>query len=152
MPTREGKPPTLTGPIPVEPPYIIDSDAPRHIFIFSPEFVLRVVEGTKRQTVRRKRLREPRPGHIADLRHWTGKPYESPQRLIGERWISNVLPITFTDSSWILINGDALDPEQENEFANADGFHDRKAMWSYFQLNRAIPFTGHLIEWFPEGY
>ena len=133
-------------------PLIIDSAMPRHVFTFMPQFVPLVEGGQKLHTVRGLRLREPRPGHIASLREWTGRPYASPQRIIGEHWIRDVQTIKFGSGRWIAINGETLDPDEENHFATSDGFSDRKSMWDFFRLRHGLPFTGHLISWWPKGY
>jgi hypothetical protein len=133
-------------------PLIIESEKPRHVFTFMPQFVPLVEGGQKHQTVRGIRKRAPRPGHIASLREWTGRPYASPQRIIGERWIREVQLITFTTSKWIVIDGEPLDVGDEAGFADRDGFSDSKSMWDFFLKHRGLPFTGHLISWWPEGY
>ena len=131
-------------------PFIIESAKPRHVFTFMPQFVPLVEGGKKLQTVRGIRKRAPRPGHIASLREWTGRPYASPQRIIGERWIREVQKIELTEGFWILINGDPLSPDEEIDFATSDGFSDRNTMFDFFIQHRGLPFTGHLISWWPE--
>ena len=131
---------------------IIESEKPRHVFTFMPQFVPLVEAGKKLHTVRGIRKRAPRPGHIASLREWTGRPYASPQRIIGERWIREVQLIKFGPGQWIVIDGEPLDVVEEKYFAASDGFSDRKAMWDFFTKHRGLPFTGHLISWWPEGY
>lgn len=133
-------------------PLIIDSAKPRHVFTFMPQFVPLVERGAKLQTVRGVRRRAPRPGHIASLREWTGRPYASPQRVIGERWIRDVQDIELCQEEWILIDNEALDTSEEEGFAISDGFPGRRAMWDFFLKHRGLPFTGHLISWWPEGY
>ena len=117
-----------------------------------PQFVRLVEGGKKHQTVRGIRKRAPRPGHIASLREWTGRPYASPQRLIGERWIRDVVNIHFFPTRWIVIDGEPQDLAGEEQFAILDGFDDRDSMWAFFSRHRGLPFVGHLISWWPENY
>lgn len=102
-----------------------------HVLIFDHRFVPAVQSGKKRQTYRKQRAREIRPGDWLLLRTWSGVAYRSKQTDIADVVCTSVEKVTLTAESIT------------EEMARADGFACREDMILYFDP----PFEGVLIEW-----
>lgn len=119
---------------------------PRRIVrTFKPQFAPRVESGEKRQTIRPTPKVMPRPGDIFDARQWTGLPYRSKQRKLGEWPVVRVAQCTINSQGVVYIDGE-LAPKG---FAKADGFCGSCAMINWFRDTHGLPFSGILIEWDP---
>lgn len=110
--------------------------------MFQPRFAELVERGEKLQTVRPTPKRMPEAGDRISLRTWTGKPYRSKQRILGEGMI--VLVATCSIGSNMIICSRIVDPV---EFARADGFATWLDMREWFKDRYGLPFTGILIRW-----
>lgn len=117
----------------------------KFVRLFQPRFASLVESGQKTQTVRKTPKRMPRVGDQISLRTWTGKPYRSKQRILGNRVVTNVEPIVIVDGG-IFING-MLNAAETGSFAKADGFTGWDEMRAWFQNTHGFPFTGILIQW-----
>lgn len=123
----------------------------RFVKTFQPWKTAKVESGESNQTIRPtpKRPQDmPRPGDILDARQWTGKPYRSKQRKLGEFRIVSVYKVSIRRESvkvgkfgtWKL-NG-ILD-----QLARDDGFMHWSSMVHWFEENHGLPFVGVLIVW-----
>jgi len=118
----------------------------RFVRTFKPRFAPLVKTGRKRQTVRPRPKRMPRPGDIFDAREWSGRPYGSPQNKLGEFVISAVEDIEIYGDS-IQVAGRRLTGPEREEFAKADGFESFEDMAGWFSETHGFPFEGILICW-----
>ncbi len=124
----------------------------RHVYTFMPPLVPLVESGAKAQTFR-CRKRDPKPGDALSLRCWTGRPYASTQRILGESECIRVLPCTISIGS-IHLGGIRLDTLAIDTFAKADGFPDAKALFAFFIQHRGLgrktfQLTGTVTYWHP---
>ncbi len=116
----------------------------RFVRMFKPQFAPKVESCEKLQTVRPTPKRMPRPGDQISLRAWTGKPYRSKQRVLGEAVVKKVEAFD--------LDAMRLWKECDREaFAHADGFCDWPEMLSWFIREHGYPFTGIVIYWMPFG-
>jgi hypothetical protein len=127
------------------------------VLTFQPRFVPKVEAKTKLQTIRGVRKRPIKVGDMLSLRTWTGRPYNSPQRIL--------LPdVPCTRTCRVMINFDRIIYRDEteiavierascgghsdlNEEARKDGFESWIDLISWFDGNHALPFEGVLIGW-----
>lgn len=115
------------------------------ILMFQPRFARLVESGEKLQTVRPVRKRPIFPGDMLSLREWTGAPYRSKQRLLGESPCIGVSPVDI--KQWgVLVRTAGFDAEL---FAKRDGFSNFSDMRSWFESEHGLPFSGELIQWQP---
>lgn len=115
--------------------------------LFKPQFAAAVAAGTKRQTVRPMPHRMPEAGDGISLRTWTGLPYRSRQRILGETTIERVREVKMHATGQIELAGRYLPTPEMEAFARADGFADLEALLAWFHAEHGLPFTGILIEW-----
>jgi len=121
-----------------------------HVRMFKPQFAPLVESGVKCQTVRPTPKRLPKPGDRISLRTWTGKPYQSKQRVLRESQIIAVEKITLCDDGREMLVGlgnKSLSPEELNTFAAADGFKSGIEMFNWFEATHGLPFEGVVISW-----
>jgi hypothetical protein len=116
--------------------------------MFKPQFAALVESGTKRQTVRPKPKRIPKPGQPISLRTWTGLPYRSKQRVLREATVTRVDPVTMAlgpaHQLLLSVGGGTVD---EAAFARADGFQSIEEMRDWFKNTHGLPFEGIVIHW-----
>jgi hypothetical protein len=118
--------------------------------MFKPRFAPLVEAGTKPHTVRPTPKRMPKVGDKISLRMWMGRPYGSKQRVLRESVVTKVEPIRLIDTGRELIvtmAGRALEPEEINAFAQADGFAGGLEMFDWFEATHGLPFEGIVIHW-----
>lgn len=140
----------------------------RFVRMFKAEFAVAVMTGRKRQTVRPVPKVLPQAGDIIDCRQWSGMPYRSPHRYLGEGIVQRVRAVWIEDNSvtvWadpkvlLLLPEDWHDAgrgasaeavgEFADHFARKDGFKDFEGMVQWFERQHGLPFAGCLIEWRP---
>lgn len=119
---------------------------PTHVYTFKPEFAGKVAAGVKTQTIRPERIRQPLEGAHISLRAWTGRPYRSKQRRLGEAIISHTAAVRISTEG-IDLEGRRLSPAEEYRFALADGFNSAADLILWFQATHGLPFEGVLIRW-----
>lgn len=126
--------------------------ARRFVRMFKPQFAPLVKAGIKRQTIRPTPKRMPQNGDIIDCREWTGVPYRSPQRRIGEYTIREVgavlishqlIQLNFPDVQFGMFS----DGGWKDQFARLDGFNLWADMRDWFQREHGLPFKGIVIMW-----
>ena len=115
-----------------------------HLINFSPQFAPLVREGTKRQTIRRKRRRPIKVGDT--LRLYTGLRIKK-GGLLREAVCTAVHEIEWLEPTWLFIDGSPLDEQQLIEFAPLDGFIDFAEMLEWFEARYVFPFEGVVIRW-----
>lgn len=110
-----------------------------------------ILAGTKRQTIREPRRHPPRIGERISLRVWEGRPYASPQVILGTATFLAEIPV---DIDWnpeeglgVILDSVTLDAEQLDDFARCDGFADAKEMDLFWQKNKGYPFVGSVYAW-----
>lgn len=119
--------------------------------LFKPRFAPLVKNRTKKQTVRPTPKRMPKVGDAISLREWTGKPYRSKQRILGESTIRIVGEVLIDEAPtmgcFIWVDRIMLSLEAAIGFSKADGFSGLKDMAEWFKLEHGLPFKGILICW-----
>jgi hypothetical protein len=106
------------------------------VLTFQDQFVEKIRDDSKTQTIRRKAL--CRPGDMLSLRRWTGRPYHSKQEIIKEVVCLSVVKIYLSkENSVILPKNIAID----------DGFSGTEAMIAWFETVHGLPFYGEVIKW-----
>jgi hypothetical protein len=113
------------------------------VLLFMPRFHAAILDGTKRQTIRRARKRPIEPGEPLSLRTWTDKPYRSKQRVLLEAECEAVLPIRLwidgiTGGLRIKLGDDELSARERMKFAKADGFESLGAMREFWQRTHGL--------------
>jgi hypothetical protein len=124
------------------------------VLLFYPRFVLPILDGRKRQTIRRDRKSHPiAVGDRLSLRRCAGMPYRSNQvEIRGPVTCSAVLPVRI-EATWpqgslrVWIGGMALPASDLPRFARADGFTCVGDMLGYYRDADTTDFSGVLIEW-----
>jgi hypothetical protein len=118
--------------------------------MFKPRFAALVEAGVKCQTVRPTPKRTPKPGDRISLRVWTGLPYRSPQRVLREAEVTEVIDITINDEGVFLYEvgrgGSGGAPDRDS-FAQDDGFANWSDLRAWFEEAHGLPFSGILIRW-----
>lgn len=112
--------------------------------MFKPQFAALVESNQKRQTIRPVPKRMPKAGDIQSNRVWTGRPYNSKQRILNEVVIKGVESVVVSGSG-VNLNGALL--EHPDKFAQLDGFKDWAAMRDWFEREHGFPFIGIVIYW-----
>lgn len=121
----------------------------RHILMFGEEFAAKVKNGTKRQTIRKKRKIPFQKGDILVARKWIGKAYRSKQQKILESEIVKVQNI-WIKSPDITVDGTMLENSEIYKLIRNDGFPVETQIYrffAYFQDNDDEPFEGQIIHW-----
>lgn len=120
----------------------------KFVRLFQPRFAALVATGDKTQTIRPVPKRMPKPGDIIDCREWTGKPYRSKQKKLGEFKIRSVEVVGFDTNYYGIVNEHATSYKPLlHQFARADGFRDWPEMLEWFEREHGLPFRGILIRW-----
>lgn len=121
--------------------------------MFKPWFARLVESGQKKQTVRPVPKRLPKVGERISLREWTGRPYRSKQRILGEGIITGVRRITISYTCFWMEFGNhgrgitVTDSYGLHSFAKDDGFSDWNDLVDWFQMEHGLPFAGIIIFW-----
>jgi hypothetical protein len=123
--------------------------------MFKPQFAAVVKSGLKRQTVRPVPKRMPAPGDRISLRMWSDKPYRSPQIILREAVITEVVKIQIQPGRIRLAGFSDITKHPRrssgdqtlDSFAMADGFESWAAMRDWFQAQHGLPFDGVLFRW-----
>lgn len=109
---------------------------------------------TKRQTVRpwpKRQCDVPQVGHRISCREWTGRPYNSKQRVLCGGRIVDVRYIEIRRGSitfpgiWV-----HTAPREMTRFAKADGFESLRDFHAWFLKSEATVFRGVFIQWIPD--
>jgi hypothetical protein len=110
-----------------------------------------VKHGAKTQTVRRRPKRVPVAGDTISCRAWTGKPYRSKQRTLGDFVVKRVADVSMwrKDGEFLMaVDGVLLSSAETTTFAIADGFHNTEDMRREFERMGELPlFNGICIYW-----
>lgn len=121
----------------------------RFLLNFKRQFAPAVLEGTKRQTIRKNRAdgKRPQPGDIAAC--YTGLRTRGTQHLRdGEVIRCRGVRIDCTGNGDLVIDGEHVTGHDRVAFAQADGFSDWPAMLDFFRTQYMEPtFEGFCVEW-----
>jgi hypothetical protein len=117
---------------------------------FQLRFVERILNGTKRHTIRATRKRRTKVGETLYL--FTGMRTKKCKRLlevvctkVGDIDIF-LCPLVFGGyGAGVVIDGEALDESERERLAWADGFASFKAMLDFWEGK--LPFHGEIIHW-----
>ncbi|MEI8021023.1 MAG: hypothetical protein WCH39_22650 [Schlesneria sp.] len=118
--------------------------------MFQGRFAESVVDGTKRNTIRKVRKKNPiKVGDVLSHRQWSGtRAYEpgSTQIVLRVETCTRVTPIRIQErrcklgTIWI-------DGMWRELLAKKDGFDDWKSLVAWFTETHGLPFEGVFIEW-----
>jgi len=123
---------------------------------FKPQFVDAILNGTKSQTIRRRRKR---PIYRYDFLYpFTGMRTKSCRKL-GEATCTETIDIRLTEVNHRILT--ATKPQDDTEWEipiaaelkeifQRDGFPDLGAMHYWFEQHQGYPFEGQVIRWDPE--
>jgi len=115
------------------------------ILNFQERFANAVENGSKKQTIRKKRKIPIKNGDILYL--YTGLRTKEARKLRKVK-CNVVFDITINHKMIYLSSGIAINTlESLDFFALADGFEDWGAMYDWFQKTHGLPFKGQLIIW-----
>lgn len=119
-----------------------------HVILFEPRFAPLILSGRKCQTIRPPRKRPIAEGDELSLRCWTGRPYWSPQRVLGGATCLETSPVRVEEGG-IVVNEKPLPVAELDGFAGQDGFGGFDDLRSWFQTTHQLPFDGVLFRWVP---
>lgn len=116
---------------------------------FKRQFAPAILDGTKRQTIRKNRVdgKRPQPGDTAAL--YTGLRTSNTQ-LLRAALVTRCrsVRIDCTGTGDLIVDGDRLTAEDRATFALADGFTDWPSMLAFFKDQYAVAeFDGFCVEW-----
>ena len=117
------------------------------VLMFQEQFAEKVLNGTKRRTIRPRRKRPIKIGDQLSLRKWSGKPYGSPQIILREAVCLGSSDVLIERNSVLLGGLQLLQGTVCDRFAQADGFKDFDEMIEWFTRTHTLPFNGTLITW-----
>lgn len=113
-------------------------------YSFKERFIPLIKNGSKTQTIRRKRKGQAKPGDTVYLYYgmrtkWCTK--------IGEGICTKVEEISIQQNGVVRINGKKMDWVQKQALSNADGFQNWEKMFRWWNQTHLLPFTGDIIYW-----
>lgn len=109
---------------------------------FKKEFAKKIIQGSKRRTIRRVRKR--RPIAAGDVLHlYTGARTPNAEQF-AMALCSAVVPVRITDR-YIYLNGTLLPPHDAENFAQLDGFLTFEDMLDFFRAHYSLPFDGVVV-------
>lgn len=120
------------------------------VLMFKEQFAAKVLDGTKRQTIRPRRKRPIKPGDSLSLRKWSGAAYRSKQVRLIDAVCEKVQTIhigDYTREFVFVVDGQRLIQEQWAKLARADGFNCTTDMLDWFENTHGLPFEGEIIHW-----
>ena len=111
---------------------------------FQKQFVNKILNGEKKQTIRAKRKRPFVRGDILYL--YTGMRTKNCDK-IGESFCIDIADVEIIDKEKIKIDGMELNRFLRDELASNDGFKNYYEMVEWFEKTHGLPFKGQLIKW-----
>jgi hypothetical protein len=121
---------------------------------FKPRFESKILDKSKRHTIRPKRKKRPRPGQPC---HCYVNPRQKTMRLLGRWYCVRVQDIWIKVARFgpkgpaigyaILVDGDRLKADEREALAIADGFENFGEMMEFW--SGRLPFHGDIIHWNP---
>ena len=118
--------------------------------LFQERFVGEILSGAKWSTLRPGSPRFT-VGESASFRHWTGKPYRSPQFEFGLSFITSVTPNVYVADEMLSVDFREIDGHNLRHFAFSEGFKDPEEMFSWFSEHYPGGFLGTRYTWKPFG-
>ncbi len=122
-------------------------------YSFKIRFVPLIKDGVKRQTIRRKRKRQAKPGDTLYLYYALRTKFCTK---LGEATCTKVSNIRILRNGKVYINSRCLTKDQKDRLAYEDGFRVTGAigdagcfnvMFRWWQLTHDLPFKGDIIYW-----
>jgi hypothetical protein len=113
-------------------------------YSFKERFVPLVKSGLKRQTIRKKRKGQAKPGsklyfYFGMRTKWCTK--------IGEAICKSVSEIEIQANGTVKVAGKKMNKVQKYAIAKADGFEDFDTMLRWWKQTHELPFVGDIIYW-----
>lgn len=98
---------------------------------FQPQFVPMILDGSKRQTIRRRRKHPTKAGDILQL--YTGQRTKKCE-LIATRLCTAIKPVQI-NPAWVImkLDGRVLSSTEEIAFARLDGFRNAYEFYAFFE-------------------
>jgi hypothetical protein len=120
--------------------------------MFNERFAPKVIDGTKRSTIRPFRRVAPFRGlEIVSLRKWEDRPYRSKQIELKQVQLSCPSQIRIVEEFdiWITKFGASfhLCVDRCKELTQVEGFDDHGELITYIEQAYGLPFVGQLLEW-----
>lgn len=120
---------------------------------FVPKFAPKVERWEKTNTIRPMPEREcdiPKVHDLISCRQWSGRPYGSPQSVLAQGMIFEVLHVQIRHGSiWFPSVRRIQTPTEMLEFARLDGFDTLAEFHAWFLPKRRTVFKGIWIKWTP---
>ena len=118
---------------------------------FNPTFAQAIIDGTKRQTIRKHRKKlaripcsDPKPGDAHYL--YTGLRTGHCRKLLDAQCVK-VSDIELRLDFSVSIDGKELKWSQIEQLSAKDGFNNTRAFFEFFSKHYGLPFWGLLIQW-----
>lgn len=113
------------------------------LYNFKAQFVAPILAGEKTHTIRATRANPDKPGNTLHL--YTGLRHKG-ARLLMRATCTKVEQVTISALfGRIMINGELLDDEEQEQLARRDGFKSHYDMMQFW--HGRLPFEGHIIHW-----
>jgi len=124
-------------------------------YSFKERFVPMILDKTKRQTIRKKRKGQAKPGSTLYLyfglrTKWCKK--------LGEEICTDVKEIIITKEGYVYVGGTKLTHAEKDQLAFLDGFRNEGSLWMtpehcfdimfrWWNQTHSLPFKGDIIYW-----
>lgn len=111
---------------------------------YQKRFVEQVKDGSKRQTLRKRRKD---PFVVGDeLRHFTGQRTKNCRKLL-DSVCTKARAVEIAEDGVVKIDGVLLSVPEAHELAKADGFGRYGALLAWIDKTHGLPFKGQVINW-----
>lgn len=118
------------------------------LYNFQPRFVPFVKDGSKRHTIRAKRVHPDKPGNTLHL--YIGLRTRGVE-LIGRSTCLHVEDIVISEALQVFVDGVELSASEKNALAFCDGFRSRGVEHAFEEMMEfwegRLPFVGDIIHW-----
>ncbi len=115
-------------------------------YSFQERFIPLIKNGTKTQTIRKKRKGQAKPGSPLYLYFGLRTKY---CKKIAERVCKSVVEIIIEGDGNVLIGGRKLSTIEKERLAVQDGFENFETMFLWWNQTHNLPFIGDIIYWAP---
>lgn len=126
----------------------LDSRDSMGLYNFKKRFAPFVTDGTKRHTIRAKRVHPDKVGNTVHL--YSGLRTRH-AKLLGRSTCVRMEEINISESQQVFVDGEELSLSEKNALAFCDGFRSRGIARAFEEMMEfwkgRLPFAGHIIHW-----